>query len=128
MRRVRRMRDGRNMRRTLAGLCAMGALAQSVDAAARDMPTPFGRLRTNGGDPNDPRRLEHSEYARDWSPFGFGGRYAWPSGHTSSTISVAAALSAYYDDEPWVPFVTYPVALAIGIGMIDGDRHWASDV
>jgi membrane-associated phospholipid phosphatase len=54
---------------------------------------------------------------------------AWPSGHTSSTVSVVAALSAYYgSDELWVPFVGYPVALAIGMGMLSGDEHWASDL
>jgi hypothetical protein len=29
---------------------------------------------------------------------------------------------------PWVPLIAYPMALMIGIGMIEGDHHWASDV
>lgn len=53
---------------------------------------------------------------------------AWPSGHTVLTTSVVAALTGYYPDELWVPLVGYPVALAIGFGLIDGDRHWTSDV
>ncbi len=54
---------------------------------------------------------------------------AWPSGHTSSAFSVVAALSAYYGaDELWIPLVGYPVAAAIGLGMLSGDEHWASDL
>src|ERR1700690_319211 len=54
---------------------------------------------------------------------------AWPSGHTSSAFSVVAALTAYYGpDELWIPFVGYPVALAIGLGMLSGDEHWTSDL
>ena len=80
----------------------------------------------NGGDPHAPDRLNHPEYAGEFRPFGGGD--AWPSGHTSVSISVAAALTAYYPDTPAVPLIGYPLALAIGIGMVDGDRHWASDV
>ncbi len=53
---------------------------------------------------------------------------AWPSGHTSACVSVAAALTAYYPDQVWIPLVGYPLALGIGFGLIDGDHHWASDV
>ena len=81
----------------------------------------------HGGDPEAPDRLEHPEYAREWVPFGFEGRYAWPSGHTSAAFSIAAALTASYDD--WVvAAISYPVASAIAFGMLTGDRHWASDI
>jgi membrane-associated phospholipid phosphatase len=54
---------------------------------------------------------------------------AWPSGHTSSATSVVAALTGYYGaDELWIPFVGYPLALAIGFGMLSGDEHWTSDL
>jgi membrane-associated phospholipid phosphatase len=83
---------------------------------------------THGGDPNAPDRLEHPEYAHEWAPFSFGGRYAWPSGHTAAAVSVAAALTAY-SENPWlVGSIAYPVAGAIAFGMLTGDRHWASDV
>lgn len=83
---------------------------------------------THGGDPNAPDRLEHPEYAREWTPFAFAGRYAWPSGHTAAAVSVAAALTAY-SDNPWlVGSIAYPVAGAIAFGMLTGDHHWASDV
>jgi len=84
-----------------------------------------------GGDPRSPNRLEHPEYAREFHPFqrlDLPWLPSWPSGHTSAFISVAAALTAYYPGRIWIPLVGYPVALAIGFGMIDGDRHWASDV
>jgi membrane-associated phospholipid phosphatase len=53
---------------------------------------------------------------------------SWPSGHTSACISVAASLTAYYPDQIWIPLVGYPLGLAIGFGLIEGDHHWASDV
>lgn len=83
---------------------------------------------THGGDPDAPDRLEHPEYAHEWKPFSFGGRYAWPSGHTAAAVSVAAALTAY-SDNPWlVGSIAYPVAGAVAFGMLTGDHHWASDV
>lgn len=84
----------------------------------------------NGGDPRAPDLLQHPEYAREFRPFQTFAwpPGAWPSGHTSATISIAAALTAYYPGKAWVPLVGYPLALAIGFGMIDGDHHWASDV
>jgi membrane-associated phospholipid phosphatase len=53
---------------------------------------------------------------------------AWPSGHTSACISVAASLTAYYPDQVWIPLVGYPLGLLIGFGLVAGDHHWASDV
>jgi membrane-associated phospholipid phosphatase len=83
----------------------------------------------NGGDPNAPDRLDHPEYARQFRPFGsLWPLPAWPSGHTSATTAVAAALTAYYPERLWIPLVGYSIALAIGFGLIDGDRHWTSDV
>jgi membrane-associated phospholipid phosphatase len=83
----------------------------------------------HGGDPNAPDRLDHPEYAREFRPFQVIWPVpAWPSGHTSATVSVAAALTAYYPGRLWIPLLAYPIAALIGFGMIDGDRHWASDV
>jgi membrane-associated phospholipid phosphatase len=54
---------------------------------------------------------------------------AWPSGHTSSALSVVASLTGYYgSSELWIPFVGYPIAAAIGMGMLSGDEHWTSDL
>lgn len=54
---------------------------------------------------------------------------AWPSGHSSSTASVVAALTAYYgSDKLWIPLVGYPISLAIDVGMLLGDQHWTSDL
>jgi membrane-associated phospholipid phosphatase len=83
----------------------------------------------NGGDPNAPSRLDHPEYAREFRPFGSGWPVpAWPSGHTSATTAVAAALAASYPDRLWVAVVGYSLALAVGVGLVVGDRHWTSDV
>jgi membrane-associated phospholipid phosphatase len=83
----------------------------------------------HGGDPNAPDRLDHPEYAREFRPFqSFWPLLAMPSGHTSAMTSIAAALTAYYPDRIWIPLLGYPLALLVGFGMVDGDRHWASDV
>jgi hypothetical protein len=42
-------------------------------------------------------------------------------------VSIAAALSAYYPEQLWIPFVGYPLGALIGFGMVVGDDHWASD-
>jgi membrane-associated phospholipid phosphatase len=83
----------------------------------------------DGGDPNAPDRLGHPEYARQFHPFGSVWPVpAWPSGHTSATTAVAAALAASYPDRLWVAVVGYSLALAVGVGLVVGDRHWTSDV
>jgi membrane-associated phospholipid phosphatase len=85
----------------------------------------------NGGDPQAADRLDHPAYAHDFRPFqslSLPTGPAWPSGHTVGTTAVVAALTGYYPDEPFIPLVGYPVALAIGFGLVDGDRHWTSDV
>lgn len=116
--------------RSLAGAGSAALQALGITAAttvvlkiATGRPFPL-----HGGDPNAPDRLDHPEYAREFVPFGFAGRYAWPSGHTSASISVAAALTAYAPDSLVVPLVSYSVAAGIGIGMVVGDHHFASDV
>ena len=72
-------------------------------------------------DSNDPK-------AFNFNPFDIAGGLRWPSGHTASNVALAAALAGFYADEPWVAIVGYPLALAIGIGMIEGDYHWLSDI
>jgi membrane-associated phospholipid phosphatase len=54
---------------------------------------------------------------------------AWPSGHSSSTTSIVAALTGYYgSDKLWIPLVGYPIGFAIDFGMLLGDQHWTSDL
>jgi membrane-associated phospholipid phosphatase len=112
-----------------AGAAAVQALGITLVTTAV-LKIGVGRVYpTNGGDPNAPDRLDHPEYAHEFRPFGSVSPLpAWPSGHTSATTAIAAALTAYYPDRVWIPLVGYPVALAIGFGLIDGDRHWTSDV
>mgnify|MGYP002400702590 CR=1 FL=1 len=112
-----------------AGSAALQALGVAL-VTTSVLKIGFGRVYPlNGGDPNAPDRLDHPEYARQFHPFGSVWPLpAWPSGHTSAATAVAAALSAYYPDRLWIPLVGYPLAVAIGFGLIDGDRHWTSDV
>ncbi|HEY3817447.1 MAG TPA: phosphatase PAP2 family protein [Polyangiaceae bacterium] len=114
-----------------AGSAAVQALVVAILTTAV-LKVGVGRVYPlNGGDPSAPDRLDHPSYAHDFRPFqslSLPTGPAWPSGHTVGTTAVAAALTGYYPDELWIPFVGYPVALAIGFGLVDGDRHWASDV
>jgi membrane-associated phospholipid phosphatase len=116
---------------TGAGSAALQALAVAV-ATTSVLKLAAGRAYPlNGGDPHSPSRLDHPEYAREFHPFqrlDLPWLPAWPSGHTSACVSVAASLTGYYSDRIWIPLVGYPLAIAIGFGMVDGDRHWASDV
>jgi membrane-associated phospholipid phosphatase len=81
----------------------------------------------HGEAPDAPDRLRHPGYAKEFTPFGFAGRYAWPSGHTSAAFALASAFTSYAHT-PWVTLTAYPIAVGIGAGMIVGDHHWASDV
>jgi len=55
-------------------------------------------------------------------------RHSWPSGHTSSSFSFVASQHAFFPNEKWIPWVGYPIAAAIGLGMVEGDYHWTSEV
>jgi membrane-associated phospholipid phosphatase len=64
----------------------------------------------------------------NFNPFDLHGGLRWPSGHTASNVALVSALVGFYPNEPWIAAIGYPIALAIGIGMIEGDYHWLSDV
>lgn len=52
--------------------------------------------------------------------------WAWPSGHTSSSFTVAAVLDEFYG--PMVGIPAYMGAGFVGYRMMDSGDHWASDV
>jgi len=54
---------------------------------------------------------------------------SFPSGHMLTVTSVATALAeAYGDEHPWVPWVTYSIAIMTGTTRLYQERHWSSDV
>lgn len=55
-----------------------------------------------------------------------GKRFAWPSGHTSSSFCVAAVLNEFYGPKVGIP--AYLGAGFVGYRMMDSGDHWASDV
>jgi len=55
-----------------------------------------------------------------------GKSFAWPSGHTSSSFTVAAVLDEFYGPNVGVP--AYLGAGFVGYRMMDSGDHWASDV
>ncbi len=52
--------------------------------------------------------------------------WAWPSGHTSSSFTVASVLHEFYGLKVGIP--AYAVAGAVGYRMMDDGDHWASDI
>ena len=55
-----------------------------------------------------------------------GDDWAWPSGHTSSSFTVASVLHEFYGLEVGIP--AYAAASLVGLRMMDQGDHWASDV
>ncbi len=51
---------------------------------------------------------------------------AWPSGHTSSSFTVASVLDEFYGPKVGIP--AYIGASAVAYRMLDTGDHWASDV
>ncbi len=54
-----------------------------------------------------------------------GNRWAWPSGHTSSSFAVASVLDEFYGPQVGVP--AYILASLVAYRMIDTGDHWTSD-
>ncbi len=51
---------------------------------------------------------------------------AWPSGHTSSSFTVASVLDEFYGPKVGIP--AYGLASVVAYRMMDTGDHWASDV
>jgi hypothetical protein len=66
------------------------------------------------------------DHSMEFHPFHHG-IAAWPSGHTATTTTITAALTAYYPEHWWIPAIGYPLAAFLGAGMLDRNSHWASD-
>ena len=62
--------------------------------------------------------------AQDDSPNGE--NFAWPSGHTSSTVTVATVLNEYYG--PWVGIPLFALSGFVMYERMETGEHWASDV
>ncbi|HEX8792100.1 MAG TPA: phosphatase PAP2 family protein [Polyangiaceae bacterium] len=103
---------------------AAGAGSAALQALAVASATTFV-LKVGVGREYPPNEAHAFAPFQIWSwPFA-----AWPSGHMASAFSVVGALTAYYGSgELWIPFVGYPVAAAVGVGLLSGDEHWASDL
>lgn len=52
--------------------------------------------------------------------------WAWPSGHTASSFTVASVLDEFYGPKVGIP--AYVLASLVGYRMMDTGDHWASDV
>jgi membrane-associated phospholipid phosphatase len=85
------------------------------------------------GDPRAESAFTRTDDATDFRLFNTNfsrseGRFFWPSGHTSSTITFVSALYAYYPDKHWIAWLGYPLSLGMGLSVLENDSHWLSDV
>jgi len=55
-----------------------------------------------------------------------GKRWAWPSGHTASSFTVASVLDEFYGPRVGIP--AYAIASVVAWRMMDTGDHWASDI
>lgn len=55
-----------------------------------------------------------------------GGKWAWPSGHTASSFTVASVLDEFYGPKVGIP--AYALASLVAYRMMDTGGHWGSDV
>lgn len=55
-----------------------------------------------------------------------GGIWAWPSGHTASSFTVASVLDEFYGPKVGIP--AYALASLVAYRMMDTGDHWGSDV
>ncbi|MBN2211448.1 MAG: phosphatase PAP2 family protein [Sedimentisphaerales bacterium] len=62
--------------------------------------------------------------AQDHSPNGES--LAWPSGHTSSSVTLATVMNEYYG--PWVGIPLYALSGFVMYERMETGEHWASDV
>lgn len=111
-----------------AALQAVGiaALVTTLQKIITDRVAPL-----KNGEPYDSDDwMERTDDPSDFgfNPFSFRGGYFWPSGHTASHMALSSALVAFFQDEIWLPFVVYPMTAVVGLAMVEGDHHWASDV
>lgn len=58
-----------------------------------------------------------------------GTKYSFPSGHTANAFAGAVILSEEFKDNyPWVPYIAYGTAGAVGVLRMANNRHYISDV
>jgi membrane-associated phospholipid phosphatase len=53
---------------------------------------------------------------------------SFPSGHTAQAFTVAAVMSASYENSPWIAVPSYLLAAAVGVSRVIEDEHYLSDV
>ena len=67
----------------------------------------------------------------NFSFFGGGAHYGWPSGHIMTNMAMASAIAAYYNDKPWVKYVCYGYVSVLAVAVLIDERgsaHWLSEI
>lgn len=58
----------------------------------------------------------------------FSGAASFPSGHTTEAFALASVISAHYEEETWVKYLTFGIASMVGLARSYHGAHYASDV
>lgn len=66
--------------------------------------------------------------AREGPDAWFQGGQSFPSGDTTPAFAMAEAVAAAFDHRWEVALPAYVAAVAVGVGRMGRDRHWASDI
>lgn len=62
-------------------------------------------------------------------PRPYGGRYTFPSGHTSQAfVGATAQYHEFKDFNPWFAYCGFVFSSAVGVMRVTNNRHWAPDV
>jgi membrane-associated phospholipid phosphatase len=76
-----------------------------------------------------PKTRDPSDFLLEfWRNHIHDGRFFWPSGHTATAMTLVSALVAFYPERRWLAWVGYPVVAFVGLGLVEGDFHWVSDI
>jgi membrane-associated phospholipid phosphatase len=57
-----------------------------------------------------------------------GSHLSFPSGDSALAFSIGTVIASQYQDTSWVPPLCYGIATLVGLGRINDNDHWASDV
>jgi membrane-associated phospholipid phosphatase len=73
------------------------------------------------------RNMRTDDFSGEFTLFNLNFIGGWPSSHTATAFSAAAAIAELYHDNPTVKGVAYTYAILMGLG-VSVSVHWASDV
>ncbi|MFC2084074.1 phosphatase PAP2 family protein [Bacteroidota bacterium] len=86
-----------------------------------------------GRTPPDPDHPDKKLLSRDFnfSFFGGGIHYGWPSGHIMTNMAMVTALTSYYNNINWLKYLSYGYVSVLAVTVLIDERgsaHWLSEI